>query len=80
MAEGTSRARRSDRYSEPPERVHNAAQQMQAQTAYGSPLHPPAGNPGPGMPADPQDAYYQQQLYYQQQAMQQQAQQEFLRQ
>ena len=80
MAEGTSRARRSDRYSEPPERVHSAAQQMQAQTAYGSPLHPPAGNPGPGMPADPQDAYYQQQLYYQQQAMQQQAQQEFLRQ
>ena len=56
MAEGQSRARRASRYTEPPERVQNAAQQMQ------NPNYPPRSSSGYPNGQDPQQAYYQQEM------------------
>ena len=57
MAENRNRVRRASHYAETPERVQNAAQQMQ-QTNY----QPPLSSGYPQGAQDPRQAYYQQEM------------------
>ncbi len=84
MSEGSTRSRRAARYQEPPERVSQAAQQMQAQQTRNQQTQagqvygvPPVRNDRGGQEAEPHPVTPQEQQYYLQQ---QAAQQEYLRQ